>query len=250
MEALVFDCDGVIVESEDLHREAYNAAFKHFGLKIDNRDVSWSEEYYDMLQNKVGGGKPKMRYHFGEHGWPSSNFLPHVPSEEGEQTSLIDALQDWKSDKYRDLIASDSVHARPGVMELLDEARAEGLKLAVCSAATKSSVAFCIKNLLGEQRYEALDCFLAGDDIPAKKPDPSIYKIASERLGVKPENCLVVEDSKIGLQAALGAGMPCLITYTRSTKSEDFQGAVRIVESLAKVKLADLQSNDSVKDDR
>ncbi len=50
--------------------------------------------------------------------------------------------------------ASDSVHARPGVMELLDEARAEGLKLAVCSAATKSSVAFCIKNLLGEQRYE------------------------------------------------------------------------------------------------
>ena len=51
-------------------------------------------------------------------------------------------------------------------------------------------------------------------------------------------------------QAALGAGMPCLITYTRSTKSEDFQGAVRIVESLAKVKLADLQSNDSVKDDR
>lgn len=94
LEALVFDCDGVclspyslsghcsvsavlrqspccitvgvIVESEDLHREAYNAAFKHFGLKIDNRDVSWSEEYYDMLQNKVGGGKPKMRYHFGE----------------------------------------------------------------------------------------------------------------------------------------------------------------------------------------
>ena len=49
---------------------------------------------------------------------------------------------------------------------------------------------------------QALDCFLAGDDIPAKKPDPSIYKLASERLGVKPEDCLVIEDSKIGLQAS------------------------------------------------
>lgn len=91
---------------------------------------------------------------------------------------------------------------------------------AVCSAATKSSVVFTVNNLLGVDRVAALDVFMAGDDVPAKKPDPSIYRIASERLGVAPECCLVVEDSKIGLDAALGAGMRCLITYTNSTREQ------------------------------
>jgi beta-phosphoglucomutase-like phosphatase (HAD superfamily) len=60
----------------------------------------------------------------------------------------------------------------------------------------------------------------AGDDVPKKKPDPLIYRVAAERLGVAPGDCCVVEDSMIGLQAALGAGMRCIITYTPSTKSQ------------------------------
>jgi beta-phosphoglucomutase-like phosphatase (HAD superfamily) len=82
----------------------------------------------------------------------------------------------------------------------MDEARVLGLKISVCSAATKSSVVFCLTNLLGKERFEALDCFLAGDDVDKKKPDPSIYRRAAEVLGVAPGNCLVVEDSVIGLQ--------------------------------------------------
>ena len=63
--ALLFDCDGVIVETEEMHRLAYNAAFDKFGLKLKNGDsVSWSIEYYDILQNTVGGGKPKMHHYF------------------------------------------------------------------------------------------------------------------------------------------------------------------------------------------
>ena len=73
LDALIFDCDGVILESEDLHREAYNQAFAHFGVAIDGEPVVWTEEFYDVLQNTVGGGKPKMRWYFGEHkdAWPT-----------------------------------------------------------------------------------------------------------------------------------------------------------------------------------
>jgi len=62
MKALIFDCDGVILESEELHRVAYNAAFAHFDVKIDGQTVEWSPKYYDMLSNTVGGGKAKMRW--------------------------------------------------------------------------------------------------------------------------------------------------------------------------------------------
>ncbi|CAI5994481.1 unnamed protein product [Closterium sp. NIES-65] len=88
-----------------------------------------------------------------------------------------------------------------------------------------------------QDRFDQLDCFLAGDDVPKKKPDPTIYKIAAHRLGVPPSSCLVVEDSVIGLQAALGAGMRCVITYMPSTKSQDFTGAVTAFDDLGGVSL-------------
>ncbi|PNW71496.1 hypothetical protein CHLRE_16g656650v5 [Chlamydomonas reinhardtii] len=235
MKALVFDCDGVILESEDLHRRAYNATFRHFGVKCSGQQapVNWNEDFYDTLQNTVGGGKPKMRWYFQRYGWPASDVLDgRVPASEEEQSLLIDTLQDWKTDKYQEMIGSGEVEARPGVLRLMDEARAAGLKLAVCSAATKSSVVFTLKSLLGEGRFQGLDCFLAGDDVPKKKPDPMIYKVAAERLGVHPSECVVVEDSTIGLEAARGAGMRCIITYTPSTKDQAFPGAERIVMEL------------------
>lgn len=107
LEALIFDCDGVIVESEDIHRRAYNATFEHFQVVCPGQNgvVEWTEEFYDMLQNKVGGGKPKMRWYFGENGWPSSSVLGgKAPKTEEEQILLIDTLQDWKTEKYKDII--------------------------------------------------------------------------------------------------------------------------------------------------
>eukprot|EP00882_Tetradesmus_deserticola_P031146 GHRQ01035205.1.p1 GENE.GHRQ01035205.1~~GHRQ01035205.1.p1 ORF type:complete len:288 (+),score=127.86 GHRQ01035205.1:274-1137(+) len=222
LKALVFDCDGVILESEDLHRRAYNATFQHFNVQCGVAGVvDWDEQFYDMLQNTVGGGKPKMRWYFNRMGWPSSSILSgRKPGSEQDEALLIDTLQDWKTDKYQQMIGSGEVPPRPGVLQLMDDARAAGLMVAVCSAATKSSVVFTLKNLLGEQRFNSLDCFLAGDDVDKKKPDPKIYNVAAQRLGVDPGDCVVIEDSTIGLQAALGAGMRCIITYTPSTKQQ------------------------------
>ena len=81
---------------------------------------------------------------------------------------------------------------------------------------------------------------MAGDDVAEKKPDPTIYRVAAQRLAVDPAACLVIEDSTIGLAAARGAGMRCLITYTGSTRAQDFGGAETVVASLEGVRFADL----------
>ncbi|KAL2551369.1 Haloacid dehalogenase-like hydrolase domain-containing protein [Forsythia ovata] len=226
LHALIFDCDGVILESEHLHRQAYNDAFTHFNVRCPSSSSSqplvWSPEFYDVLQNQIGGGKPKMRWYFKEHGWPTST--------------------DWKTERYKEIIKSGTVESRPGVLRLMDEAKAAGKKLAVCSAATKSSVILCLENLIGMERFQGLDCFLAGDDVKEKKPDPLIYLTAAEKLGVSEKDCMVVEDSVIGLQAATKAGMSCVITYTSSTADQDFKEAAAIYPDLSDVRLKDLES--------
>jgi beta-phosphoglucomutase-like phosphatase (HAD superfamily) len=124
----------------------------------------------------------------------------------------------------------------------MDAARAAGVPVAVCSAATKAAVIFVLENLLGRDRFSSLDLFMAGDDVPVKKPDPTIYKVAAERLKVDPGRCLVVEDSTIGLAAALGAGMRCVITTTTSTASQEFGGAIAVLESMDGVTFDELAS--------
>ncbi|XP_077213333.1 haloacid dehalogenase-like hydrolase (HAD) superfamily protein [Tasmannia lanceolata] len=243
-QALIFDCDGVILESEHLHRKAYNDAFAHFNVHCpssqSSEPLNWSSDFYDELQNRIGGGKPKMRWYFSENGWPTSSIFETPPADDSDRANLIDTLQDWKTGRYKEIIKSGTVEPRPGVLRLMDEAKAAGIKVAVCSAATKSSVVLCLESLIGLERFRNLDCFLAGDDVKEKKPDPSIYLTAAKRLGVLGKNCLVVEDSIIGLLAATRAGMSCIVTYTTSTANQDFKDAIAIYPDLSNVRLEDL----------
>ena len=123
--ALLFDCDGVIVETEELHRLAYNEAFTQFDLKLQGQPVVWSVEYYDILQNTVGGGKPKMMYYFNQEvkAWPTVRGAS-APGNEADQIKLVDDLQDAKTEYYK-VIVEKVAKARPGVLELMDEAIAD-----------------------------------------------------------------------------------------------------------------------------
>ena len=90
-----------------------------------------------------------------------------APEADDDRTALVDALQDYKVQAYKDFISAGAVPARPGVLRLMDEARDAGLKVAVCSASAKPAVIHVLSNLLGESIFDELDCFLAGDDVEA-----------------------------------------------------------------------------------
>ena len=221
---LLFDCDGVILETESIHLLAYNAAYANNGLVNPETGikVEWSVEYYDMLQNKVGGGKNKMKYYFEETSsgvWPTVNGS-NAPISDEDKNSLVDKLQSEKTIIYQEMVKSEA-SARPGFLNLLDSALNDPTtSVGICSASTKSAVETVLEVIMGEERVKKLDVFLAGDDVTSKKPDPEIYKTAVERLGLKPEECVVVEDSLIGLKAGRGAGCEVVVTWTDSTKQE------------------------------
>ena len=232
--ALLFDCDGVIVETEELHRLAYNGAFEAFELKINGTPVEWVVEYYDVLQNTVGGGKPKMKWHFGQNEWPTSTMFAEAPTSDEDRDALVDALQDKKTEIYKKIVEEIAV-ARPGVLRLMDEAIADPtIAVGICSAATKAGFEKVVNSVVGADRLSRMDVVMAGDDVVRKKPDPLIYNLARERIGIAADKCVVVEDSLVGLRAAVGASMHCVITPTSSTASADFigEGAKKVVADL------------------
>lgn len=224
--ALIFDCDGVIIETEELHRTAYNAAFDEFELTINGEAVEWTVPYYDVLQNTVGGGKGKMFYHFrnftGQFPMAGDKPAPATPEEE---QAFVDALQARKTELYKDLIAEKAV-PRPGVIELMDEAIADPqMAVGVCSASTKAAVTKVLDVTLGEERRKKLNVCILGDDVSKLKPDPMIYNTAAERLNIDPSNCVVVEDSMVGLRAAKGAVSHVRFFFGFNRWSSDLEAA-------------------------
>ena len=137
---------------------------------------------------------------------------------------LVDALQDFKTECYKKLVTTAS--PRPGILALMDAAIATpGLAVGICSASTRGGFEKVVDSVVGKARLAKLDVIIAGDDVSRKKPDPEIYNVAAERLGLDKSACVVVEDSMVGLRAAKAAGMKCVITYTPQTVAEDFYAA-------------------------
>ncbi|MCG8443658.1 MAG: HAD-IA family hydrolase [Caulobacterales bacterium] len=215
--ALIFDCDGVLVDTErDGHRVAFNEAFREKGVP-----VVWDSDLYARLL-QVAGGKERMRAYFDAYGWPA---------DAADRDAFIRDLHAAKSRIFLNLLADAAMAPRPGVARLVDEARALGLKLGVCSTSKLESVHGCL-SLLGPERAAAFDVVLAGDVVTRKKPDPEIYDLAKERLGLSGEECVVVEDSAIGCRSAVAAGMRVVVTTSAYTREEDFAGAFLIAPEL------------------
>lgn len=211
MEALIFDCDGVLVDTErDGHRVAFSQAFAAAGY-----DIVWGiEEYGKLLE--ISGGKERMRWYFEHHGWP-----PDI----SDPDAFIKQLHKLKTDLFMQIVEEGQLPLRTGVKRLVDEAIAAGLALAVCSTANERAVRLIVEKLLGRERKEKFDAILAGDIVSKKKPDPEVYTLAKERLNLPREECMVVEDSRNGLLAAKAAGMHCIITISGYTANEDFAEA-------------------------
>jgi len=218
MQALIFDCDGVIVDTEkDGHRVAFNRAFNEQGLNI-----KWDVELYGELL-KIAGGKERMRYYFNTTFWPEYF---------SDQDSAIRKLHELKTNIFMKIIESGELPLRSGVKRLVDEAIADGITLAICSTSNQRAVNLIVEKLFEEERKQKFSAIFAGDMVTRKKPDPEIYNLAKNELDVDPALCVVIEDSRNGLLAAKSAGMKCVVTTNGYTEEEDFTEAELIVPEL------------------
>lgn len=221
MKALIFDCDGVLVDTErDGHRVGFNRTFAAFGI-----DAEWSVELYAKLL-LVAGGKERMTAYFDEFGWPEDQLAEH-----GGKAELILALHLKKTEITAGLVEEGALPLRPGIARIVDEAIAAGVRLGVCTTSNAKFID-AVLDLFGPERKAAFEFVHAGDVVAKKKPAPDIYELAKQTLGLPVNQCVVIEDSRNGLLAAKGAGLPCLITTSTYTVDEDFSEADRVVSEL------------------
>ncbi|CAL8972814.1 Protein CbbY [Tessaracoccus sp. O5.2] len=221
MTALIFDCDGVLADTErDGHLPAFNQTFREFGLPI-----TWSQERYGELL-EIGGGKERM----------ASEITPEFAAEHGRageeaRAELIGQLHKRKSALFQERARAGELPARPGIHRIITEALAEGWTVAVASTSAEPSVRAVLEHAVGAEAAAKCHVF-AGDIVAHKKPAPDIYLKVLNDLALDPADCLVVEDSGIGCASALAAGLTTLVTISTYTHSDDFTGAVRVVEHL------------------
>ena len=209
MPAVIFDCDGVLADTErDGHLPAFNAAFAEFGLPIRWDEATYAEKL------KIGGGKERI-----------ASDLPEASA------GLIPQLHARKTQLFTERVADGLLPGRPGIHRLIGEALAAGWTVAVASTSAEASVRAVLAHAAGDEAAARCHVF-AGDIVPKKKPAPDIYLKVLTDLDLDPATCVVVEDSGIGVAAATGAGLTTIVTVSSFTEGEDFSGAALVVDNL------------------
>lgn len=220
LDALFFDVDGTLADTEEAHRVAFNAAFEAAG-----RPWSWSRERYRELL-KVSGGKERI-----EAFWSGHDDAP----PKAERWPIIVELHKAKTVEYTAAVRGGRVPLRPGVEATLRAAREAGLALAIATTTSRVNVDALFEGTLGEHALGWFATICTAETAPTKKPAPDVYLAALEHLGLPPERCLAVEDTRNGVQAARAAGLEVLVTPSMYSAGEDFTGAVAVLESLAEL---------------
>ena len=229
LSALIFDVDGTLADTEHAHLAAFNAAFAAEGL-----GWQWDVPLYTELLT-VSGGKERIR-----HYWQQVNG--DVRDIDGTALdALIDHLHAVKTAAYEQAVRDGAVRLRPGVLELLEQARREGLTLAIATTTSPVNIAALLRTAIGPDWSSYFAVIEDASTAPLKKPHPQVYRQTLQRLGLPAAQCLAFEDSANGLQSALGAGLATIVTPNDFTAHHDLTGALRVLPSLAGVSVAQLR---------
>jgi beta-phosphoglucomutase-like phosphatase (HAD superfamily) len=218
MKALIFDVDGTLAETEELHRRAFNQSFADAGL-----DWLWDVELYGRLLT-ITGGRERIRHFVDAYG-----ARPNLTAEE------LTALHAVKTKHYANLVANGALALRPGVERLMREARAARIRLAIATTTTAANIEALLQTTLGPDWMRWFELILASDSVSAKKPASDIYWLALERLGLRAAECVAFEDSLNGLISARDAGIPTVVTLSAFGGLGPFPGALAVVDQLGEL---------------
>lgn len=213
LEALIFDVDGTLAETEELHRRAFNDCFAANGLPW-----IWTQGDYHRLL-KVTGGKERIAAHMAEIGTNT-------------ETVDIAALHRDKTARYTALMAQRAITLRPGVQTLIDAARDAGLALAIATTTSRPNVEALALAIWGCAADTIFPVIASGDEVTAKKPAPDVFTLALSRLGLPAENAIAFEDSRNGLVSARAAGLQVVVTPSAYTQDERFDDALAVLPDL------------------
>jgi HAD superfamily hydrolase (TIGR01509 family) len=188
IKAIIFDVDGTLADTEDGHRLSFNKAFLDEGL-----DWNWDVAMYDKLL-KVTGGKERIKYFV-------SDFLQGY-SKPADFDEFVKKLHAVKTLHYTKMISAGGVPLRPGIKQLIEEAYAAGITLAIATTTTPENVSALLEVGLGKNWADYFSANGCGDIVPHKKPAPDIYFWVLEKLGLTANDCIALEDSENGLRSS------------------------------------------------
>lgn len=219
LKAIIFDVDGTLAETEEIHRAAFNQTFANNKL-----DWCWSSDLYRELL-KVTGGKERMRFY-------QQQYHPDLVISD----DTLAQLHQEKTQRYSELLPSQ-VSLRPGIAKLISDALDAGVKLAIATTTTEANVSALAKAIGDDLPLDRFEAVVGGQQVPDKKPNPAVYQQVLQQLNIAADQAVAIEDSNAGLRAAHGASLPCVITPSEYTKDHDFSDAEMVIQALQSIDL-------------
>lgn len=204
---VIFDLDGLLSDTEKLHRLAYREVLGGIGVEL-------TDEMYAEHWIRLGRG--------------IGDFI-----REHKLDVSADVVRVKKADCYRKLVEKQA-EPMPGAVELLKKLK--GVKRLALASSSYSDAIEAVTKAIGIVQY--FEVMVSGNDVKKTKPHPDIFLLAAQRLGVPPAECVVLEDAEKGVIAANAAGMKCIAVPNVHTAGHDFSKAARVVRSLEDVSVA------------
>lgn len=218
--ALIFDVDGTLAETEEVHRRAFNLAFDQAGL-----GWYWDRTLYEKLL-AVCGGMARLVHYLD---------LVMAGLKPAERAAMVERLAGVHAEKarlYAQMIDQRMVRLRPGIERLFEEAWSHGLEIVLATTSSPENAEALILANLELDGLERVRAIVGGGAIGRRKPAPDVYLAALAAAGVAARNALVFEDSANGLKAATAAGIRTIVTPSSYSRGGDFSGAFAVLSHL------------------